>query len=699
MTTLQFALDYAKRGWAVVPLHNPKQGVCSCRKKNCSSPGKHPRTEHGLKDGSKDAKQIEAWWEKWPDASLGILTGQESGLLVLDVDGEDGKAALQALTAEHGGPPKTLCAKTGRTGADGHRKGCHYYFRAPAGVAIRNSAGILGKGLDIRADGGYVVAPPSLHPSGLLYEWLTPEQPLADVPPWLLAKLAGAKPAPEAPRAQGEVIAEGGRNHALASLAGTMRKRGMTREAIEAALVKQNDAICQPPLPASEVREIARSVARYEPAAPVRAAEPTPEPVASQPPRQLPAPLGEAAYYGLAGEFTRLVGPETEADPAALMFQFLAAMGSIIGRGPCYRVGAAWHFANLFLVIVGNSAKARKGTSWGEVQGACELIDIHWRKTRITSGLSTGEGLIFAVRDEIKESVPIKEKGKVTDYQEQITDPGETDKRLLVVESELGRALQSAARDGNTLSPVIRLAWDGDALRVLTKSARQTCAEPHISIIGHITNPELQRLLTESDAANGFANRFLWVCSTRSQCLPFGGKVDPEAMSLFCELARAAVEFARTVGEVAWATDAARRWEEIYPQLSEGKAGLFGQVTARAEAQTIRLALLGALLDKSAEIRLEHLEAALELWRYCSDSAAFIFGASLGDPLADAILEVLRTHPDGMTRTQVNTHFGRNKTKAALDAAIAVAQRNGSLRIEKQETGGRAVEVLQLVRA
>jgi hypothetical protein len=104
-------------------------------------------------------------------------------------------------------------------------------------------------------------------------------------------------------------------------------------------------------------------------------------------------------------------------------------------------------------------------------------------------------------------------------------------------------------------------------------------------------------------------------------------------------------------------------------------------------------------LDKSAEIRLEHLSAALELWRYCSDSAAFIFGASLGDPLADAILEVLRSHPEGMTRTEVNNHFGRNKTKAALDAAITAAQRSGSLRIERRETGGRVAEVLQIVNA
>ncbi|MGO8759672.1 MAG: bifunctional DNA primase/polymerase [Terracidiphilus sp.] len=699
MTTLKAALAYAARGWLVVPLHNPKQGVCSCRKKGCNSPGKHPRTEHGLNDASKDPKQIARWWEKWPDANLGILTGQESGLVVLDVDGIDGKASLQALTAAHGGFPKALCVKTGRTGTDGKHKGAHYYFRAPVGVPIRNSAGILGKGLDIRADGGYVVAPPSLHPSGLVYEWLAPEQPISDVPPWMLAKLVGAKPAPVAqtPPAQGEVIAEGRRNDVLASLAGSMRRRGMTPEAIEAALMKENDARCKPPLAASEVREIARSVARYPPAAPVRGTELAPEPVASKPPRQMPAPLGEAAYYGLAGEFARLVGPETEADPAALLFQFLAAIGSIIGRGPHYRVGAAKHYANLFMVIVGNSAKARKGTSWGEVHGACELIDLSWWKRRITSGLSTGEGLIHAVRDEIRESVAIKEGGKVAEYQEQVTDPGEPDKRLLCVESELGRALQSAARDGNTLSPVIRLAWDGDALRVLTKNSRETCAGPHISIIGHITNTELQRLLSESDAANGFANRFLWVCSTRSKCLAFGGKVDRDALALFCERVRAAVNFARTVGEVAWAPNAAQRWADEYPQLSEGKPGLFGLVTARAEAQTIRLALVCALLDKSAEIRMEHLRAALELWRYCSDSAAFIFGASLCDPLADAILGELRTHPEGMTRTDLSAHFDRNKSKAQLDTSIALAQSNGLLRIERRDTRGRPLEVLHLV--
>ena len=149
--------------------------------------------------------------------------------------------------------------------------------------------------------------------------------------------------------------------------------------------------------------------------------------------------------------------------------------------------------------------------------------------------------------------------------------------------------------------------------------------------------------------------------------------------------------------EMAWAPEAYIEWERVYPQLSEGASGMFGQVTARAEAQVLRLALIVALLDRSAEIRLEHLRAALELWRYCSDSAAFIFGQALGDPTADAIVTALRARAEGMSRTELHKHFDGNKTKAELDRAIALAQENGLVRVDKRETGGRPVEVLCLV--
>jgi len=156
------AAEYARRGWAVIPLHTPEQGVCSCGKAACGSPGKHPRTMNGLKDASADPAQAARWWSMWPEANIGIVCGAVSGLVVIDVDGPDGEETLEALEADIGPLPETVEALTG--------KGRHLYFNHP-GVEIRPSAGVLGSALDVRGDGGYVVGPPSLHYTGRRYEW------------------------------------------------------------------------------------------------------------------------------------------------------------------------------------------------------------------------------------------------------------------------------------------------------------------------------------------------------------------------------------------------------------------------------------------------------------------------------------------------------------------------------------------------
>lgn len=682
------ALTYASKGWSVIPLHTPVFHGCSCGKPNCGSPGKHPRTRNGLKEATKSTHEIQSWWEQWPDANIGILTGPESGICVLDVDGEEGLQALMELTANHD-LPKTLTVLTGRKDAHGNRKGHHLYFRLPAGESVRNSTGRLGKGLDVRGTGGYVVAPPSVHASGHRYESASPGAELAEIPGWIFQELNAAKPMLVTSERTANAIPPGQRNITLASLAGTMRKRGMSPESIEAALLAENRAQCSPPLPESEVREIARSIGRY--------AADSATPRSGKSLRPWPSPLTDDAYHGLAGAFVRLVEPGTEADPAALLFSFLVAIGSLLGRRPHYLAGADKHSVNMFAVIVANSSKGRKGTSWGEIKRFCEFVDPEWAKARIAGGLTSGEGLIDAVRDPLIQTVPIKEKGRIVGYEEQQTDAGVTDKRLLCVEGELGQALQCAGREGNTLSPLVRLAWDGAPLRVLAKNAKATCAEPHISIIGHITSTELQRLLTSSDIANGFANRFLWVCAVRSKCLPFAMGVNAAKLSELAERTREAVAFARTVESVSWAENAKAEWARVYPELSEGQPGLLGSITARAEAQTIRLALLFALLDQVGEIRIEHLRAALELWRYSADSAAFVFGDGLGDPTADAIVRFLRENPEGKTRTELSDYFGRNKSSAEINNALAIAQSSGVIRSLLRETGGRRSEVWQLI--
>lgn len=186
---LAAAVGYAKRGWRVIPLHTPCTAGCSCKNVTCSSIGKHPRTKNGLKDATTEEAIIRGWWQAWPSANVGIVTGACSGLFVLDIDPRDGGAeSFGDLCDAYGQIDQTIEARTGSGGM-------HLLFKHP-GMTIGNSAGKLGKGLDTRGDGGYIVAAPSTHASGRRYEWVSEDgQGLSDVPPWLLATLL-EKPKP-----------------------------------------------------------------------------------------------------------------------------------------------------------------------------------------------------------------------------------------------------------------------------------------------------------------------------------------------------------------------------------------------------------------------------------------------------------------------------------------------------------------------
>lgn len=390
-----------------------------------------------------------------------------------------------------------------------------------------------------------------------------------------------------------------------------------------------------------------------------------------------PGPLREEAFYGLAGEIVRTIEPHTESDPAALLLQFLTAFGNVIGRGPHFYGERDRHALNLFVVLVGTTSKGRKGTALGHVRSLIALPDPDWERDRIQSGLSSGEGLIHAVRDPLGGS-----------------DPGVADKRLFIVESEFASTLRVLARPGNTLSPIIRLAWDGGKLQVMTKNSPATATGSHISIVAHVTKNELRQELTHTDAGNGFANRFLWCCVRRSKSLPDGGQVLEADLHRLEEKLQEAVELVPCFGECELRRDAEGKhlWREIYDNLSEGKPGLLGAVTSRAEPQVMRLACVYALLDSTPVIKERHLQAALAVWEYCEASARFIFGDSLGDPVADEILRLLRSRPEGMTRTEINNAFRRNRSAASIGQALTVLAENALATAEKEETSGRAAE-------
>lgn len=256
--TINLALSFADRGWPVFPVHGiATKGACACHKgANCGNVGKHPATPNGVKNATSDHERIKAFW-KISNHNIGIATGPTSGLVVLDVDPRHGgKESLEALQSRFGAIPETLVVATGGGGF-------HYYFRDPAGLA-RNSAGTIAAGIDVRGDGGYVVAPGSTHESGATYTFLSDaRQPLAEAPEWLFSA-RGPEPAARSTAPTG-CIPEGRRNDALASEAGSLRARGCSQEEIEALLSARNRTLCDPPLPEHEVRAIAASIARYAP--------------------------------------------------------------------------------------------------------------------------------------------------------------------------------------------------------------------------------------------------------------------------------------------------------------------------------------------------------------------------------------------------------------------------------------------------
>lgn len=400
-----------------------------------------------------------------------------------------------------------------------------------------------------------------------------------------------------------------------------------------------------------------------------------------------PSPMGGAAFHGLAGDFVRMLEPHTEADPVALLIQFLVGFGNMVGRGPHILVEADEHHACLFAVMAGASAKARKGTSWSHVRRLLVAADPSW-EPRIASGLSSGEGLIWAVRDPVFSTKPSRKKGEASVG---IEDAGEDDKRILSLESEFASVLRVMEREGNTLSAIIRQAWDNGRLATLVKHSQNRASGAHVGIIGHITSDELLRYLTRTESGNGFANRILWILVKRSKELPFGGSAHQLNWAPMVRSLTMSLETARATGQVEMDDGARELWASVYHDLTADRPGMLGAVTGRLDPQTLRIALIYALLDGVRTIRRHHLEAALAVVRYSLDSCRIIFGNAVGDPVADEILQALKDKPEGMTRTEIRDFFGRHQSDK-IGRALLLLQEKGLVRMEAEKTGGRSAE-------
>ncbi|MFZ0931364.1 MAG: hypothetical protein WAN11_22360 [Syntrophobacteraceae bacterium] len=403
--------------------------------------------------------------------------------------------------------------------------------------------------------------------------------------------------------------------------------------------------------------------------------------------------LPERALAGIAGEFVELATRKSEADPAAVLATFLVRVGIECGTGPHMMIGDSKHCARINAVIVGNSSKARKGTSGRPVSRVFNFnaqergIDYpsFYSAARETPGpLSSGEGLIYAVRDQVKKWDVNKKTGEGKWI---IDDPGVDDKRLFVLDEELAAALQCTRREGNTLSTVIRSAFDNGNLDPLTKTNRISATGAHIGIVSHITSAELHKLLDETQVLNGFANRYLWICARRQKLVPIPEPMpERELRKIQCKLLQI-FDAVKSIELVSFSAKARETWIEMYPRVADDHLGFVGCVINRAEAIVCRLSLIYALLDASKTIEVKHLESALAFWTYAKESAEYIFAGRETNPISQKILDACELAP--VSLTDIYGLFSNHVTKRQIGTAVQELIASGKVKVQDEETTGR----------
>lgn len=399
-----------------------------------------------------------------------------------------------------------------------------------------------------------------------------------------------------------------------------------------------------------------------------------------------PSKLEPEAFHGVAGEFIRAVESQTESDNAALLVQFLVAFGNLIGRSAFIRIGASKHYANLFVTLVGNSSHGRKGTALDLVKLVLSQVDTKWWAECRIFGLGSGEGLVSCVQDYDPPSAEeLKKKPNL-----KIEKP--RDKRGMVIEGEFGLTLKVFQREGGTLSPQVRSAWDSGDLRVTTKNDSLKSTGAHISIIGHITSVEVKQLLSVSDLFNGIGNRVMWICTKRSKLVPMPQLPPPATIAALVTKVSAASDFAKRTGEIRLSAESEANYREIYASLTRERPGLLGVLTARAAPIILRLSMIYALLDQSGEIQPKHLNAAIAVWQYAEQSVEVIFGKHTGDKVADKLLGAITKAANGLTQTEIlEDVFGGNLKAERLTTALELLSGYGLITSKKEMSGIRPV--------
>lgn len=397
--------------------------------------------------------------------------------------------------------------------------------------------------------------------------------------------------------------------------------------------------------------------------------------------------LDPLALHGVLGEAVREIGPFTEADPAAILATLVTLTGISIGGGPRVHAGLEPQPARLQLWIVGESALGRKGSSWGAARTIMETADAEMMDNRVLSGFGSGEALVDAAADDASR-----------------------DCRLVVLAREGGRLLSIMSRLGDTTSAVLRDSYDTDNLAVRSRAKTSVAKQAHIGIVVHITPADLVSQLSDTQIRNGVANRALFCASRRPHLIPRGRPVPPDVSRIACDLG-GAIARARGLVNVDFDEAAGAMWDEMYADFGvSAPTPELADLEARGDMHCLRLAMIFALVDGTRLIGTVHLDAALALWRYCRDSARYLFGPDGANeavrPLSEAGRAAKRLEDDlatldgalaeagQLTGREQSRVFSGHRTAAYLGRLRKELILRGQAAEFTEDTGGRPRRLL-----
>jgi hypothetical protein len=706
MTPVELAIWYANEyGLASIPVHPTRKVPL------VPSPGFQAAV-------STQKQLVELFGAK--DAAVGVVPGT-GGYVVLDIDDKKGKRGSEVLaTLERVNEPLPRTAVS--TTPSG---GKHIWFKKPEGVEIGNND--LAAGINVRSDRGYVLVPGM--DSGR--QWIVPLDGAVDLPKWVAEGLTAAgsdvghwKTIKEEDLDEADqemlqaLVALGGHTPYRASNGsiqvcrpGKVGGSGISIGHIGPGVAKVFTDNW--PLPNGDsfpvntrfnIDELEQGLATGTWPAEIESKLLKGDPIRDLPKRNGNVPtLGRDAYHGPLAEATRLFD-HTEADPAAILISLLTGFGNLVGPNPYVEpVSPIRQHARLNTLVVGESAKARKSAAWSLTKKVIEAIDSNFVQRRIMGGFGSGHILVDQLADIGQGTVGTNEDGKLT----VAPDP-----RMIVFEDEFARVLKTTGLEGNNLSMVLRSAYDGSKLEV--RSRGKTSVAPqgshHVSVVACITAEELQSTLTNTEAYNGFGNRFIYVWTKRTKSVALSDtELDTNELGRIADLLAERVEAAQDLARVRFDEKGAELWKKVYEEIqNDDPHGLLGTIIARADVHVIRLALVYALADGSNKIREEHVRAAHCVWDFCRASAAYIFNnraavETTSNPVLDRLMakmyEMLYEAEDGVTKSKLKGLCNRNNEglfQEAVDTLVA----QGKARMEKKRVAktGPAAEVYYAVR-